>query len=132
MLHNLAQNAADIVTLLTALVTIMGAVIAFLSHLHLKNKRLAQILNAALIAEKAVDKTAYNDDGSINQARMDMATSLLKIADPKIDTATAQAQIEQVLSAVHTSVKEVESAPKPPTDPPIPQKDVDPTKNKSI
>ena len=112
----IALNINVILGLLSAVLAIATWVA---THFNFQNKKLAQILNACLIAEKAIDRAAYNSDGTFNQARLDMAMSILKILDPKLDVADTEADIEKVLAGVHTQVTTVTVAPTV-TNPPIP------------
>jgi hypothetical protein len=92
---------AQVTDLLGTVLTIVTVVAGLLAKYNRKLKYVQAVLTAIGAAEKAVDRAAYNDDGSFNKARLDMAIGILAKLVKGLDQAKAEADIEAVLAVIH-------------------------------
>ena len=97
-MHLTLTNINELLTIGLTLVSIAGAAQA---KFHFDNKYAKGLLTAAFAAEKAIDHTAYNSDGTLNKAREDMALLIYSHINPHMDPEEARLDLEGILKTIH-------------------------------
>jgi len=94
------QFLAALSTVLAVLTTISQSALG-------KTKYVKVVAEAVAAAEKAIDKTAFSDQGKLDEARVDFAVAVVAKVFPKINPATIKADIEAVLDVVHQHINSI-------------------------
>lgn len=102
----MSLTLTNINELLSIGLTIVSIAAGAQAKFHFDNKFTKQILTAAFAAEKAIDKTAYNNDGTLNAAREDMALLILSKINPSISHEDAKLELESVLKTIHAHAED--------------------------
>lgn len=89
----------DAMTVLSAVLTALSTGLGIIA---VKNNRAKTIAIAIAAAETAIDKTAYNSDGTLNAARVQLAETVLDHVIPNANPAVVDADLKALLAVVHS------------------------------
>ena len=80
---------------------VLGGLSVVLGMFNSNNSRTKTIALAVAAAYHAIDATAYNSDGTLNQARVTFALSLLEKLFPHSDSFALSEDLDEVLAVIH-------------------------------
>jgi len=98
----MALNLVELNAVLGTALTLVSVIAGLFAKLNVENKYAKALLTACFAAEKAIDVTAYDSDGTLNLARENMAILILHKLVPKVNEDSLRGEIGALLAIIHT------------------------------
>ena len=100
----------DFHSLAVGLDVVLGILAVVFGSSAATNGRLKMVALAIAAAEHGIDKAAFKDDGSLNEARVDAACAILDHLLPKADPHAIHDDVVELLNVVHKHAQDLKTS----------------------